>query len=74
MTCRGMKLNSDIDAVAYASDADIETVLKKFIVTKNVKPETALRWALQRATTEAERELVRKKYAENYASGAGLID
>ncbi len=74
MTCRGMKLKSDIDAVAYASEADIETVLKKFIATKNVKPEAALRWALQRATTEAERDLIRKKFQENYASGASLID
>ena len=69
-----MKLKSDIDAVAYASEADIETVLKKFIATKNVKPEAALRWALQRATTEAERDLIRKKFQENYASGASLID
>ncbi len=74
MTCRGMKLNSDIDAVAYANEADIETVLKKFIATKNVKAESALRWALQRATTEQERALIRKKFAENYGSAANLID
>ncbi len=74
MTCRGMKLGSDVDNVAYATEAELDNVLKKFIATKNVGSLTALRWALQRATTETERELVRKKMREIYDSGAALIE
>jgi metal-dependent amidase/aminoacylase/carboxypeptidase family protein len=69
-----MKLGSDIDLVAEATEAQVDDILKKYIATKNVKPDTALRWALQRAMDEASREKIRKKMQEYYQSQAGLID
>lgn len=73
MGSRGMKLGSDIDNVAYADEEELEAVLKKFCLTKNCKKDSALRWALQRATTEAERDKIRKKIKEYYDSEEGLI-
>ncbi len=74
MTCRGMKLGSDIDAVAYAPEAEMDAIVKKFITTKNIKIETALRWGFQRARTESERTIILEKFTENYKSGSSLID
>jgi len=74
MTSRGMKLGGDLDGLAYASEEEFATVLKKFLATKNVKAETALRWALQRAVSEEDRARIRKKVDELYASGSALID
>ena len=67
-------MGSDIDLVAEATEAQVDDILKKYIATKNVKPDTALRWALQRAMDEASREKIRKKMQEYYQSQAGLID
>lgn len=74
MASRGMKLGGDLDGLAYASEEEMDGILKKFLATKNVKAETALRWALQRSTNETEREIVRKKIEALYESGDALID
>lgn len=73
MGSRGLNLGSDIDQVAEAGESDLDAVLKKFIATKNCRPDSALRWALQRARNEADREKIRKKIDEYYSSQAGLI-
>ena len=71
MTCRGLKLNSDMDQIL--GEENFEAVLKKFMLTKNCKKEAALRWALQRATTDAERKFINTKIDEYFKSGEGLI-
>lgn len=73
MASRGMNLGSDIDNVAYASEEDLDAILKKYLLTKNVKMDTALRWAYQRAMNEEQRELIKRKFAEYSEKGTGLI-
>jgi len=73
MECRGMNLGSDIDNVSAASEEELDSVLKKYTLTKNCKPDTALKWALQRATDEATRSKLRSKLESYYAKGDGLI-
>lgn len=73
MASRGMKLGGDLDNLAYASQAEFEAALKKFCATKNCKPETAIRWALQRAMTEEDRGFIKSKFDELYKSGISLI-
>ncbi len=68
-----MNLGSDIDNVSAASEEELDSVLKKYTLTKNCKPDTALKWALQRATDEATRSKLRSKLESYYAKGDGLI-
>ncbi|MDA0771917.1 MAG: hypothetical protein O3C63_03135 [Cyanobacteria bacterium] len=73
MASRGMQLGGDLDNLAYASQDEFDAMLKKFCATKNCKPEAAIRWALQRAMTEADRQFIQSKFDELYKSGASLI-
>lgn len=73
MASRGMELGGDLDTLAYAKPEEFDAVLKKFCATKNCKPDTAMRWCLQRALTDEQRKFVQEKYDAYYASGAGLI-
>jgi len=73
MSCRGINLGSDIDNVSVASEEELESVLKKFTLTKNCKPDTALKWAMQRATDEATVNKLRARLESYYAKGEGLI-
>ena len=73
MGSRGMQLGGDLDNLAYASQAEFETVLKKFCATKNCKPDSAMRWALQRSLKEDQKKFIEAKLEEYFASGAGLI-
>ncbi len=68
-----MELGSDIDNVAYAKPEEFDAAVKKFCQTKNVKAETAMRWALQRATTEEQRQFITTKLQELFQSGVSLI-
>lgn len=71
MTCRGMKLESDVDNLIAD---DLEDKLKKFMAQKNCKKEAALRWALQRATDKKEREMLMKAVNDHFSSGESLLD
>ncbi len=73
MASRGMQLGGDLDNLAYASQDEFDAMLKKFCATKNCKPEAAIRWALQRAMTEADRQFIQSKFDELYKSGDSLI-
>lgn len=73
MCTRGIQLGGDLDNLAYAKAEEFEAVLKKFCATKNCKPDTAMRWALQRSLTEERRGFIRSKMQEYYNSQAGLI-
>jgi hypothetical protein len=73
MGSRGMQLGGDLDNVAYAKQDEFDAVLKKFCATKNCKPDTAMRWALQRALSNDQKQFIEKKLEEYFASGAGLI-
>jgi hypothetical protein len=73
MASRGMRLGSDIDNLAYASVEDLDSLLKKYILTKNVKMDTALRWAYQRAMNEVQRDLIKAKFKEYSENGSGLL-
>ena len=73
MASRGMNLGSDIDNVSGASDEEIDAILKKYTQTKNCKPDSALKWALQRAIDEATRDKLQAKLDAYYAEGAGLL-
>ena len=59
--------------------ADIDLVLKgeleidKFCATRNVSPRTAYVWCLERATTEEQREKIKKLMKEYFEKGAGLM-
>lgn len=70
---RGMQLGGDIDNVAYSKPEEFDAVLKKFCATKNCKPETAIRWALQRALSTEQRKFIQSKFDELYKSGASLV-
>ena len=73
MGSRGMNLGSDIDNMSGASEEELEAILKKFTLTKNCKPDTALKWALQRAMDEATRAKLRAKLESYYANAEGLM-
>ncbi|MCE2929166.1 MAG: hypothetical protein LW817_06015 [Candidatus Caenarcaniphilales bacterium] len=73
MASVGMQLGGDLDNVAYSKPEEFDAILKKFCQTKNCKPDTAMRWALQRALTEEQRAFIKSKYDEYYKSAAGLI-
>ena len=73
MASRGMQLDGDLDKLAYASADDFDAVLKKFCATKNCKPESAIRWALQRALSDEQRAFITSKFEENYQKGASLL-
>ena len=68
-----MNLGSDIDNVSAANEEELDSVLKKYTLTKNCKPDTALKWALQRATDDFTRSKLRSKLESYYAKGDGLI-
>ena len=59
--------------------ADIDLVLKgemeidKFCATRNVSPRTAYVWCLERATTEEQREKIKKLMKEHFEKGVGLL-
>lgn len=73
MGSRGMQLGGDLDNLAYASQDEFDGVLKKFCATKNCKPDTAMRWALQRSINEEQKKFIKSKLEEYFSSGAGLI-
>lgn len=73
MGSRGMELGGDLDNLAYSKPEEFDANLKKFCATKNVKSDTAMRWALQRVMNEEQRKLIRSKLEEFYKSGAALI-
>jgi hypothetical protein len=73
MGSRGMELGGDLDNLAYSKQEEFDANLKKFCATKNVKSDTAMRWALQRAMNEEQRKFIRSKLEEFYKSGAALI-
>ncbi len=73
MGSRGMELGGDLDNLAFAKPEEFDAVLKKFCATKNVKPDTAIRWALQRAKNDSDRQAIKAKFTEYYQSGAGLL-
>lgn len=73
MASRGMELGGDLDKLAYASQEEFDAILKKFCATKNVRPDTAIRWAMQRALNDEQRDFVKAKFAEYYSSAVGLI-
>lgn len=72
MVSRGLNLGGDIDNLI--PEEGQEAVVKKFLLTKNCKKETALRWAFQRAQTKADRERIQKVAEEYFATGDNLID
>ena len=59
--------------------ADIDLVLKgemeidKFCATRNVSPRTTYVWCLERATTEEQREKIKKLMKEYFEKGTGLM-
>ena len=73
MGSRGMQLGGDLDNLAYASQDEFDAVLKKFCLTKNCKPDSAMRWALQRSIKEDQKKFIEGKLEAYYSSGAGLI-
>lgn len=70
---RGMELGGDLDSLAYSKPEEFDAALKKFCATKNCKPDTAMRWCLQRALNAEQRQAITAKLDEYYKSGAGLI-
>ena len=73
MASRGMELGGDLDKLAYASPEEFDTLLKKFCATKNARPDSAIRWAMQRALTEEQKNFIKSKFEEYYNSSAGLL-
>lgn len=73
MESRGMQLGGDLDNLAYAKNEEFDAALKKFCATKNCKPESAIRWALQRALGPEQRKFIQGKFDELYKSGTSLI-
>ncbi len=73
MGSRGLGLGGDLDNMAYAKPDEFDAAVKKFCLTKNCKPDSAMRWALQRALTEEQRQFIESKLEEYYKSGVGLI-
>lgn len=73
MASRGMELGGDLDNLAYAKPEEFDAVLKKFCATKNSRPDTAIRWAMQRALDEEQKKFLQTKFEEYYNSSAGLL-
>ena len=73
MASRGMELGGDLDKLAYASQDEFDAVLKKFCATKNCRPDTAIRWAMQRALNDEQKSFIKSKFEEYYNSNAGLL-
>jgi hypothetical protein len=73
MASRGMELGGDLDNLAYASQDEFDAVLKKFCLTKNVRPDTAIRWAMQRSLNEEQKNFIKSKFDEYYNSAVGLL-
>ena len=73
MASRGMELGGDLDKLAYASQDEFDAVLKKFCATKNCRPDTAIRWAMQRSLNEEQKSFIKSKFEEYYNSAAGLL-
>jgi hypothetical protein len=73
MDSKGMQLGGDLDNLAFAKPEEFDAVLKKFCATKNIKPETAIRWALQRSRNDSERQSLKEKFQQNYQSGTALL-
>ncbi len=73
MCTRGIQLGGDLDNLAYAKQEEFDAILKKFCATKNCKPDTAMRWALQRALNEEARTFIRGKMQDYFNSQVGLI-
>ena len=73
MGSRGMQLGGDLDNLAYASQDEFDAILKKYCLTKNCKPDSAMRWALQRSIKEDQKKFIEGKLEAYYSSGAGLI-
>ena len=74
MASRGMELGGDLDNLAYASEEEMDAILKKYIATKNCRPDTALRWAMQRSLSDDRRKMIEAKYKAYYEAGTGLLD
>lgn len=68
-----MDLGGDLDLLVLAKPEDFEANLKKFCATKNCRPDTAIRWALQRSLNKEQREFIQNKFTEYYNSSAGLL-
>ena len=68
MTSRRKFMGADIDLVLKG-----EFEIDKFCATRNVSPRTAYVWCLERATTEEQREKVKKWMREYFDKGVGLI-
>ncbi len=66
-----MNLESDIDNLLNSEDMEI--AVKKYMLTKNCKKETAYRAAYQRATSDEQRAKVEKAFQNLVASGENLI-
>ena len=73
MASRGMELGGDLDKLAYASQDEFDALLKKFCATKNVRPDTAIRWCMQRSLSEEQKNFIQSKFEEYYNSAAGLL-
>lgn len=74
LSCRGMDLGGDIDNLLNSSVEEFDAALKKYCATKNVKPETAIRWAAHRATSEEHRKQIMAKFQAVTADSAALFD
>ena len=68
MTSRRKFMGSDIDLVLKG-----ELEIDKFCATRNVSPRTAYIWCLERATTEEQREKVKRLMKEYFEKGVGLM-
>jgi len=73
MGSRGMELGGDLDNLAMAKAEEFDAVLKKYCATKNCKPDTAIRWAMQRTMSPEQQEFLKQKFTEYYQSQAGLL-
>ena len=68
MTSRRKFMGSDIDLVLKG-----EMEIDKFCATRSVSPRTAYVWCLERATTEEQKEKVKKWMKEYFEKGVGLM-
>ena len=68
MTSRRKFMGADIDLVLKG-----EMEIDKFCATRNVSPRTAYVWCLERATTEEQREKIKKLMKEYFEKGVGLL-
>ncbi len=67
----------DIRIIITDSDLDLvmkgELEIEKFCATRNVTPRTAYVWCLERAKSEEQREKIKEKMKEYFATGVGLL-